>query len=386
MQRRVAAVVVAALAMAACGDNDLGFEVFDVYVYAQPSLVQYRVGDAAWHAPRLIASDQGWQTYALDVVEDYELEVVCSVGLITYDVQLDATIEDGEQDLQPGPGDYCGTPAPTVTTFEVSGTYTNASAYVTIGGYRDTNPNEPQNYFAIQAPQGTDDLIANDGTNVEIVRGLAVNAPMTLPELDLEDDGAPFDLVTLDIQGAKPTGVGDIATGESWLDTDYGAMIFSAYVPAPGQTTGTFAIAPASQRHADDVSEVVWAGVGANSSAWVSIDGNASPGETPIAIVLPSVDGVAAEVGADNVVTWSALTNEDYNTLQFSTGCVSPARSIKATRRFLDLGNSVAFTSSTPVPFGAIQLIEQTSRSYDGYTTWAGAWTMPTPCTSTPSP
>ncbi|MDB4958788.1 MAG: hypothetical protein JWO36_6357 [Myxococcales bacterium] len=237
------AVAMLFVAVAACGDNTHAVQV-DLTL-GSADLILFRDGVGPWQSPDQIVPG----SYALQVADDFELVAVFAWGDGSfYAEELAATYSEGSHwvviassqfgGLVAGktrPASFFDVPCsylPRTGTVKVTGTM-NQPGDVAMGASCKRSASAPWS-FSLDVPTGVHDLIATgslgaNGKRVSIVRAQLIDAPTTVPNVDLTVAGialtpTPIAVANSDGDGATVDVTLSTTTDEATLSRSFGTL------------------------------------------------------------------------------------------------------------------------------------------------------------------
>ncbi|MDQ3336369.1 MAG: hypothetical protein M4D80_14465 [Myxococcota bacterium] len=250
-----------------------------------PLFIRYRNGAGPWLEPTL-TSDR----YEFHIDTHYELVAVCGDATNGYEVAFEAaTYEEvsGETYL---PCFSFG--IDDLDTHPLTGTMVQAGR-VSVG--MDTDDSQTGNWtFALDAAEGTNDLLAVGGGRMLLRRDIAVAMPTTTPPINLVQDGVATTAVALTLNGLL---TGETTGTQTYLFTENSFFVLADEPSATART------APASQITPNDaqfVSVDVSGGIYRRSA--FKRHTTASPAST--FTLMPRLEGVQL---ANSTATWTSL-------------------------------------------------------------------------------
>lgn len=265
-----------------------------------PDLIAYRDGTGAWQTP----TASGVGTYPIHVTDAYTVLAVCVDPTYGPDVESISQTFSGE-----GPsasmGCGFGPPPPLPPPTEaVMGQMLEAGQIVL--GDSASSTTAPWTYD-LQVPMGNHDLIAIGTDNkIELMHGLAVNAPMTL-NVDLAN-GAALIPVDETVNGTLPA---ELVATHTLLVTENEFIDFDQADGTNGFVIPTALLAPSDEQRFR-VSATT-----ATTDRWVSIT---PPGPATVTLLPPLTGVTFGAAGGDLEVTFGALPEIDaVNAYVYST-------------------------------------------------------------------
>jgi hypothetical protein len=295
---------------------------------SSPDLVMYRDGAGPWLVPDLVGSNNG-SHYALHVTNDYEWLLVC-VEATGFDAEIEGkTFADGANQF----GDCYRSPIGP-NTVAVTGQMVQPGA---VWMQNTAQSATPDWNFTLQVNPGTHNLVAFGNNRMLIMRSISVSGSMSLPSIDVDQNGAAMTPVVLTVNNI---GTDSVTTELAIIFAGEDAAEFTG-------TSTTLMTPPQSLLGSIDAEFLVITATGASSQLLAAnfLDGS----QTTFSMMAPLTNVSYAENDGTISATWGDLPTFEQLRLRLAGGANSTLiQAISVTKNWL------AATQATSLSFGPL--------------------------------